>query len=74
MKLEELKEIYPNFEYYQDTENNRYLFSMLTRKNAKLNSDTFQREVDYSCPFENISIDDKLNDETFLDKLHEFFS
>jgi hypothetical protein len=75
MTLEELKVKYPDFDYYQDIKNNRYFFSILKRINAKLDSATFQREEDYSCFIENnISIDDKLNDEAFIDKLHEFFS
>jgi len=74
MTLTELKDMYPEFEYYQDIENNRYLFSMLTRRSAELNSITFIRGVDYSCSIENnISIDDKLSDEAFINKLHEFF-
>jgi len=74
MTLTELKDIYPEFEGYQDIENNRYLFSILTRRNAELNSITFMRNVDYSCSIENnISLDDKLNDEAFINKLHEFF-
>ena len=73
MTLDELQSKYPQFQYYKDDKNNRYLFSI--RFNVpSLNSSSFFNEVDYSCSIEpNTTIDDKLNDKTFIDKLDKFF-